>query len=58
MQGIEIGNSLIVETNNLGIPNRADFDARCFLYNARIALRPVRSVHGVEPHPTILDMDL
>ena len=58
MQGVEIGSTLIVETNHLGIHNRAAFDTRRFPHNAGIALRPVGSVHGVEPNAAIADMDL
>ncbi|MGB8142647.1 MAG: hypothetical protein WCF52_19510 [Pseudolabrys sp.] len=58
MQGVKIWNAPLIETNSLGIHNRADFDACCCFHNAGIALRPVGSIHGVEPHPAIADMDL
>ena len=39
-----IGNALLDETNNLGVHDCAAFDASSFLYNARVAFRPVRAI--------------
>ena len=58
VQDVEIGDAFLHETNNLGIHDRVDFDPRGFLHNARIAFRPVGSVHCEQSHPTIADMDL
>jgi hypothetical protein len=53
----KIGCALLDETNDLGIHDRAAFDASSFLYNARVALRPVRAIHREQAHPTVADMD-
>ena len=45
MQCIEIRNSLFVETDHLGIYNRAAFEACGILHNAGIACRPIGPVH-------------
>ena len=45
VQFVEIGYSLFDETNDLSIHDRAAFDASSFLYNARVALRPVGAIH-------------
>src|SRR5262245_18208444 len=58
VQDGEIGYALLEETNDLGIHDRAAFDASRFLYNTRVALRPVRAVDCVEPHPSVSNMDL
>ena len=58
MQGIEIWNALLVETYNLGVDNQRLTESGRLLDNTRIALGPIISVHRVEAHPAIANMDL
>jgi hypothetical protein len=58
VEHVEIGYALLDETNDLGIHDRATFDASSFLYNARVALRQVGAIHREQAHPTITHMDL
>jgi len=51
-QHVEIGHALLDETNDLGIHDRAAFDASSFLDNARVALRSIRAIHRVQPPPS------
>jgi len=44
VQCVEIGYALLDETNDLGIDDRAAFDATSFLCNARVTFRPVRAI--------------
>jgi hypothetical protein len=45
VQRVEIGYALLDQPNDLGIHDRAAFDANSFLDNARVALRPVGAIH-------------
>src|SRR5215467_13182738 len=45
VQHVEIGYALLNETNDLGIHDYAAFDASSFLYDARVAVRPVGAIH-------------
>ncbi|MGB2658130.1 MAG: hypothetical protein WBC84_07835 [Pseudolabrys sp.] len=58
MQGIEIRNAFGIETDNFGINNQRLTEPSRFLDNAWIALSPISAVHGVEPHPSVANMDL
>src|SRR5262245_14796092 len=58
VQHVAIGYALLDETNDLGMHDRAAFDASSFLNNARVALRPVGAIHREQTHPTITHMDL
>src|SRR4029450_8548405 len=58
VEHVEIGYALLDETNDLGIHDRTAFDASSFLYNARVALRPVGAIHREQAHTTIANMDL
>jgi hypothetical protein len=58
MQDVEIRNAFVRKADNLGINNQGFTEAGGFLDNPRIALRPVGPVFGVEPHPTIADVNL
>ena len=58
MQGIELRHALVIEIDHLGVKNGSALDARRFLDDAGIAVAPVSTVHRVEPHPPIADMDL
>ena len=51
-------NALAIGANNLRIHNSSHVNSRGFLYDQRIALRPVRAIHCVKPHPSIANMDL
>src|SRR5262245_25528598 len=53
VQHVEIGYALLDQTNDLGIHDRAAFDASSFLYDARVALRPLGAIHREQAHPTI-----
>jgi hypothetical protein len=44
VQRVEIGYAPLDETNDLGVHDRAAFDASSFLDNARVALRPVGTI--------------
>src|SRR5262245_23143735 len=57
VQHVEISYALLDETNDLGIHDRAAFDASAFFDNARVALRPVSPIHRESP-PAIPHMDL
>ena len=58
MQRVEVRNSIRANPDNLSVKNCIAFDMCRSIDNQRIAFRPVGSVHGVEPHPAIPDMDL
>jgi hypothetical protein len=58
VQHVEIGNALLDETNNLGVHDCAAFDASSFLYNARLTLRPVGTIHHEKSHATVANADL
>jgi hypothetical protein len=58
VQHVEIGYALLNETNDLGIHDHAAFDASSFLYDARVALRPVGTIHCEQAHTPIADVDL
>ena len=58
MQRIEIRNPIGADPDNLSVKNCIAFDMCRSIDNQRIAFRPVGSVHGVEAHPAIPDMDL
>jgi hypothetical protein len=45
VQHVEIGYASLDETNDLGIHDRASFDASSFLDNPRVPLRPVGAIH-------------
>src|SRR6516162_975650 len=55
---MELRHALVVETDHFGVENGRAFDMRCFLRDARVAIRPIAGIHCVEPHPPISDMDL
>ena len=48
----------LVRANYLSIKNGVALKPCRLRYNERVALRPIRSVHGVEPHPPVLNVDL
>jgi hypothetical protein len=56
VEHVEIGYALLDETNDLGIHDRTAFDASSFLYNARVALRPV-GVHLAAAWRRLADTD-
>ena len=58
MQGIELRHTPVIETDHLGIKDGSTLDARSFLDNARITVRPIAAIHRVESHPPVADMDL
>ena len=58
MQGVELRHALAIETDHLGIEDGSALDARRFLDDARIAVGPVGTIHRIEAHPPVADMDL
>jgi hypothetical protein len=58
MQSVEIGNAFGRQVNNLSVNNQWCTESRRFLHDTRITLRPIISVHRVEPHPSIADVNL
>jgi hypothetical protein len=58
MQQLELRNAFTVETDHLGVDVRITFDPRRIVSNAWIAIRPIRPVHRVEPHPAVAGVDL
>ena len=58
VQRVEVRNPIQPNPDNLSVKNCVAFDMCRSIDNHRIAFRPVGSVHGVEAHPAIADMDL
>jgi hypothetical protein len=51
-------NAFTVGANNLRIHDRGHIESRRLLKDKGIAITPIVSIHRVEPHTTITDMDL
>jgi hypothetical protein len=58
MQGLEIGNAIRRQVNNLGVNDQWRTESPRFLDDTGISLRPIISVHRVETHAAIADVDL
>jgi hypothetical protein len=58
MQRIKIGDTIGSDPDDLSIQYRGSVDPGGSLDNQRITVRPIGSIHCVEPHPTVTDMDL
>ena len=58
MQRIEIRNPIQPDPDNLSVKNCGAFDMCRGIDNQRVALRTIRTIDCVEPHPSIPDMDL
>jgi hypothetical protein len=52
VQRVEIGHALLDQTNNLGIHDRAAFDASGFFDNARVTLRPAPFIVNSRTRPS------
>jgi hypothetical protein len=58
MQRVEVRNPIRPNPDNLSVKNCGDFDMYRSIDNQRVALRTIRTIDCVEPHPSIPDMDL
>src|SRR6476620_416221 len=58
MQRVEVRNPVRPDPDNLSVKNCGALDMGRSIDDQRIALRPIRPVHRVEPHPAIPDMYL
>jgi hypothetical protein len=58
MQGIENGHSIRIQPDHFGIDDSGTVNAACVPDDQRVALGSVCAVDCIEPHATILHMDL
>jgi hypothetical protein len=58
VQATEISPAVLVGADHSAIEHRVSPEARSFLHHAGTAFRPIRCVHGIEPHAGGPDVDL
>ena len=58
MQRVEVRNPVRPDPDNLSVKNCGALDMGRSIDDQRIALRPIRPVHRVEPHPAVAGVDL
>jgi len=58
VQCVEICNAIVRQVNDLSVDDQRCTQSRGFLYDARVAFRPIVPVHRVEAHAAVPNVHL